>query len=256
MFDPLIAASYVCSVVEEANQLVLKLRNEGLAVTHKRDGSVVTNADYSCEAFLQERLVQQFPLFPFRGEESMTHDGFRNSAERFWLVDPVDSTSSYVKGSDEFAILVALIEGSRPILGIVGAPEWNEVFVGVVPAGVAYRKHAQSAQCPIQCRAPEDPPLVLFSSNMGFDIGQGRGAIPSHAEYQKMNSALKFVQVAQGEADYYPRGDRLGEYDVAAGDALIHAAGGSLTDWLDKPLIYTGEYYASTEPFISLGLKN
>lgn len=249
-------ADRVAALVAQVGTVLLDLRSQGLQHWNKSDGSVVTNADIKSEQLIQQGLRHHFPHIPFVGEEGLANGTADSPGEQFWLVDPVDSTSSYLRGSDEFAICVALVEHGVPTLGVIGAPAWNKVFVGIVPTQASYKLVGSHKQV-ISCRVcPHSDPVVMVSSNMGFDPDAPDPRIPPQAEFVKMNSALKFVQVAQGEADFYPRGDRLGEYDVAAGDALVRAAGGSCTDWNQQRLVYTGLGGVYLPPFVCSGISS
>jgi len=210
-------------------------------VEHKPDGSPVTTADLAADRIIAEGLKQIAPNVPALSEERCALG--RPAAGSFFLVDPLDGTKEYVAGRDEFTVNLALVTDGKPLLGIVGAPALGLVWRGLVGHGA--ERLAVDADgrtyntAPIHTRPiPADgEPWIVAISRLHLDertlafIADRPGGV--HA---RMGSALKFCRIAEGAADIYPRLSPTCEWDIAAGAAVVMAAGGELTDGSGKPL--------------------
>lgn len=223
--------------VQVGSRIALQLRGQGLQTWRKRDTSIVTNADLQIEQLLTDSLKQITPSIPVVGEEGT---GWHNNHDAYWLIDPIDGTSEYVKGSHEFGICVSLIEHHKPTLGVVALPAEQQTFVGIVPLKQAYVQDLTGAQQQIQCRPLMPSSCVVLHSRTENPT---RFAHVFEHEIQPvaMSSVRKFTQLAQGKADFYVRSFGLCEYDIAAGDALVQAAGGTVCTWTAQPIEYGGD---------------
>ena len=205
----------------------------------KADQSPVTVADEACEALIIEGVARLLPGVPVISEESADaqRDRFDGS---FLIVDPLDGTREFLAGRDEFTVNLAIITGGVPIAGIIAAPARGRVWRGVV--GIKAERlrlledGADQAQ-PIRTRAWPREGAVAAVSRSHFDPATDAflaklGPVTRSAS----GSALKFCQVAEGGVDVYPRLATTCEWDVAAGQALVVAAGGSVTTPQGLPL--------------------
>ena len=197
--------------------------------------------DRQSDDFLQERLAGLRPGDAVLSEES-ADDLARLEASRVWIVDPLDGTKEFVAGRNEFTVNVALVTHGVPLLGIVGAPALGLIWRGIVGKGaerLTLQGHAVSQAVPIKTRPcpPRGAPWTVAVSRSHGDartesfIDERGGAVRA-----VLGSAVKFGRVAEGEVDIYPRLSPTSEWDVAAGHAVIVAAGGKVTDSHGHPL--------------------
>ena len=228
-------ALFLAKAALAAGPAVMEEYDRGCSVASKEDGSPVTSADHRAEAIICEYLASLAPMPPVCAEESMAAGAQAQVAERFLLVDPLDGTREFLAGNGEFTINVALIERGAPVSGAVYAPAIGRVWVGgetafacEAPVGAALP--GEGSRRRIRTRsAPTN--LVAFASRSHLDpksdsflkrlpIGETRFA----------GSSLKFCLIAEGLGDVYPRFAPTMEWDTAAGDAVLRAAGGGVFD--------------------------
>lgn len=233
--------------IEPLTELVLRAGAAILAidrsgrVDHKSDGSPVTAADLAADHVIAEGLAQIAPQVPTLSEERCALG--KPEGRSFFLIDPLDGTKEYVAGRDEFTVNLALVSDGKPLLGIVGAPALGLVWRGLVGHGaerLAVDADGRTYKtAPIHTRPmPADgEPWIVAISRSHLDartlafIAERPGAVQA-----QMGSALKFCRIAEGAADIYPRLSPTCEWDIAAGAAVVTAAGGELTDSSGKPL--------------------
>lgn len=239
-------------LVAQAGAAILAVDRSGMRVEGKSDGSPVTEADMAADRIIADGLKKLVPHIPTLSEER-THLAARPYNHSFFLIDPLDGTQEFVKGRDEFTVNLALVTHGQPLLGIVGAPALGLIWRGVVGHGaerllVTKDASARSAQ-PIKTRPHPGPGgawIVAVSRSHGDQrtegfIGERPGAIR-----QILGSAIKFCRVAEGGADIYPRLSPTCEWDVAAGHAVVTAAGGKITDSKGAPI----HFGAAREDFL------
>lgn len=224
----------------EAGSLILAIRARGIAVNTKPDRSLVTDADNAAEALILEGLRRADPTVPVIAEEEAAAGIAPETEHEFWLVDPLDGTRDFVAGFDDFAVNVGLVRDGRPVLGAVGVPARGAVFYGMAARG-AFRRDAQG-ETPILARHPPAEGLTMVVSRFHGDTVPN---LPPALSGQRvttmvrMGSAAKFCRVAEGSGDFYPRRGRTMEWDTAAPQALVEAAGGSVRQLEDDlPLTY------------------
>ena len=231
-----------------AGEAILAARAAGLVIETKGDASPVTAADRLSEVIITEGLRALTPDWPVVAEEAASEGILPDPAARFWLVDPLDGTREFAAGRDEFCTCIALIEDGRPVLGVVGEPVAGAVYLGHVGHG-AWRE-AGGVRAPIATRTLPAAGLTLLDSRSHRDDAATAGfraALRARgldvAETMRVGSALKYVRLAEGAADVSPRlaaGMPTGimEWDVAAGQAVLEAAGGALLDPHGAPMRY------------------
>jgi 3'(2'), 5'-bisphosphate nucleotidase len=225
---------------------ILAVRSRNLAPREKADHSPVTAADEAAEAVIIEALERLLPGIPVVSEEASGATTPAALEGRFALVDPLDGTRELLAGRDEFTVNIALVQDARPIAGVIAAPASGRIWCGRVRAGAERLSlkpgaavTAATARCAIHTRRwPGHGARVLVSrSHIDAATSAYVDRLPP-AERVPCGSALKFCLLAEGAADLYPRLGPTSEWDVAAGHALVLAAGGALAQPNGEPLLY------------------
>lgn len=214
----------------------------------KADATPVTAADHEAEEILTAALHEAMPGVPVIAEEAVAAGCVPEIAAAFFLVDPLDGTRAFIKKSREFTINVGLIEGGRPVFGIIYAPALQRLFATLAPARAVEAAIAPEAEgtklgdlqlTTLATRVPDAAALVAFASRShaaeATDAFLNRLRIK---EKRTASSSLKFCLIARGEADLYARLGATSEWDTAAGQAILVAAGGSVTTLDGAPLVY------------------
>lgn len=228
----------LADVCEQASRLILPLWKSGLTVLTKADESPVTEADRRGEALIVERLATLFPGVPVISEEDASEFGTPEQiGPRFFLVDPVDGTKAFVRGDPNFTVNIALIENGRPVAGAVTAPATAETWYTV--DGVAMKRREGGQGAPVRVRAwPTGSAIALISHTMKDETAQRLADQYGFDLREPMDSSIKFVRIAEGAADIYPRHGPTMEWDIAAGHAVLEAAGGSVLTPEGEPFAY------------------
>ncbi len=232
----------VVAAVREAAAIVLEFRRRGLTVERKADATPVTVADREAERVILARLRQARAELPVVAEEACAAGLIPKVAGAFFLVDALDGTKEYVRGGDDFTVNVALVRDTVPVLGAVAAPAAGVIYAGLVGVGAwTARTDAGSlaARRAIRVRAPARGAVDIVASR-SHRTPETDAWIARHpaANIVSTGSSLKFCLLAEGKADLYPRMGTTMQWDTAAGDAVLRAAGG-LTVTLDgRPLPY------------------
>jgi 3'(2'), 5'-bisphosphate nucleotidase len=227
-----------------AGRRIEAVRAAGFAASLKADGSPVTEADRAAEDIILAGLAALCPDIPAVSEEAVAAGSIPPTGERVFLVDPLDGTKEFLAGNGEYAVNIALVAGGVPRLGVVHAPVGGDTWLGVAGVG-AWRAPAteaglapRSAWQPIRCRPrPLVPTVVLSRSHLDPATEQFVAAL-GPTECLRHGSALKFALIAEGRADLYARLGRVNEWDLAAGHALVAAAGGAITAPDGSPMTY------------------
>jgi 3'(2'), 5'-bisphosphate nucleotidase len=228
----------VCRTAVAAGEAILKVYAEEFDVHHKPDKTPVTEADLAAERIIIDRLMSAFPDIPCVAEELCEAEGTPPCCDRFWAIDPIDGTREFIARSGEFAVLIALVEEGRPVLGVVHGPAVGLTYAACGP-GTATRRRRGGAQELIHARAPADGLVVIHSRSHENSrrLGEFLQDYPVRAR-KSCGSALKFGVIAAGEADLYPRFGTTMEWDTAAGQAILEAAGGRVETLGGAPLTY------------------
>ena len=227
-----------CAAAHEAGAAILEIYRQDFAVRHKTDESPVTRADERAEAIIERRLAAAAPDIPVIAEEACAAQGLpRVVPPRFWLVDPLDGTKEFIRRNGEFTVNIALVEGDRAVLGVVHAPSQSVTYAA---AGSATRQRGSAAPQAIMARPVPPRGAIVVHSRSHVDEQQLARYIATlpDAERRLSGSALKFCLLAAGEADLYPRFGTTAEWDTAAGQAILEAAGGTVTTLDGAPLRY------------------
>lgn len=240
-------------LAHDAGQAIEAIRRAGFEVERKGDASPVTAADRISEGIITEGLRAATPDIPIIAEEAMSDGVIPPVAPRFWLVDPLDGTKEFAAGIPEYCTCIALVEHGRAVLGVLGAPAEPAIYAGIVGQGAWVERGGVRA--PIKARPMPATGLVLMvSRSHRKDTGEAGFQPPVPvAETIPMGSALKYARIAEGIADVSPRLDgRTMEWDTAAGQAVLEAAGGRMFDPRGRTLLYGKANYRN-EGFIAWG---
>jgi 3'(2'), 5'-bisphosphate nucleotidase len=233
------AGAILADIVEEAGRVVMPYWRSDLAVTHKADSSPVTEADRAGEVLIFQRLGELFPGIPIIAEEDASEFGTPDSiGPTFFLVDPVDGTKAFVRGDPSFTVNIGLVHDRRPVAGAVCAPASEETWY-TGPEGCLKRRMGETAAHPVQVRAwPKGQSVALISHTMKEDSLARLKAEYGFDLTSAMDSSVKLCRIAEGGADIYPRHGPTSEWDVAAAQAVLEAAGGSMMTPEGEPFLY------------------
>jgi 3'(2'), 5'-bisphosphate nucleotidase len=246
-------------LVIRAGAAILAVDRSTMATRGKADGSPVTEADMAADRVIAEGLARLIPEVQTLSEER-THLAQLPCTASFFLIDPLDGTKEFLAGRNEFTVNIALVTDGVPLLGIVGAPALGLIWRGLVGRGaerLSVSGGALSAPVPIRTRkmpAAGLPWIVAVSRSHGDARTEGFIDSRPGAVRQTAGSAVKFGRVAEGGADIYPRLSHTCEWDVAAGHAVVTAAGGRITDAAGEALRFgTGRADFIVPEFIAWG---
>ena len=220
----------------------------GVDVLTKADTTPVTVADHEAEEIIIRGLASAAPGVPVIAEEEVAAGRVPEVRDVFFLVDPLDGTRAFIKGSREFTINIGLVVDRRPVFGIIYAPALGEFFATVGTHDAIEAKIDPDASGvtlgELDCkklsgRTPDADGLVAFASRS--HAAESTEAFLQRLpikEKRRASSSLKFCLIARGDADLYARLGQTSEWDTAAGDAILSAAGGCVTTLDGKPLTY------------------
>jgi 3'(2'), 5'-bisphosphate nucleotidase len=219
----------LAEICEAAARLILPLWRSGLTVMTKADASPVTEADQRGEALILAALAKRFPDIPVISEEDASEFGTPDAVgPRFFLVDPLDGTKAFVRGDPNFTVNIGLIDNGRPVAGAVVAPPTGEAWF--TSAHGALKRQGGGASAPVRVRAwPTGEAVALVSHTMKEETALALAAEYGFDRREPMDSSIKLCRIAEGAADIYPRHGPTMEWDVAAGHAVLEAAGGRVT---------------------------
>jgi 3'(2'), 5'-bisphosphate nucleotidase len=234
------------TIVSRAAAAILAARDGALDTRTKPDRSPVTAADDASETVIIEGLAGVLPGIPIVSEEASGRVRPQLHGDRFILVDPLDGTRELVAGRDEFCVNLAVVSGGRARLGIIAAPALGLIWRTAAGGGAERLRlapgapaSAASEHTPIRPRPwpPTGAAAAVSRSHLDPQTEAFLSSLPQ-AERLASGSAIKLCRIAEGAADVYPRLSPVCEWDVAAGDAIVSAAGGMVTAPDGKPLAY------------------
>lgn len=225
-----------------AGAIIMNVYEGDFAVSHKADQSPVTEADERAEALILAELGRAFPDIPIVAEEEAAAGRVPQlTGNSFFLVDPLDGTKEFVNRRSDFTVNIALVTDGVPVAGIVYAPARGVAYSGAFGAAeklTVSKNNEIEARQAISTRVPPKSPVAVASRShnspetLAFLEAQGI------TDYKSVGSSLKFCLLAEGEADVYPRFGRTMEWDTAAGDAVLRAAGGGTLKADGTPFVY------------------
>jgi 3'(2'), 5'-bisphosphate nucleotidase len=234
------------TVVSAAAAAVLAARSGSLDTRTKPDLTPVTAADHAAEAVILDALARLLPGMCIVSEEAADRAPPQRIPDSFVLVDPLDGTREFIAGRDEFTINLAIVADGRPRLGIVAAPAHGLLWRGLEGRGAERLRlspgapaSAAQARSPIRTRPSPRSGLIAAISRSHLDPQtQAYLARLPISDRRACGSAVKFCQVAEGSADVYARFSPTCEWDVAAGHAVLAAAGGVVNTPEGAPVSY------------------
>lgn len=241
------------ALARAAGEAILAVYAEDFAVQSKQDHSPLTQADLAANRIIAAGLAQLAPDVPVLSEEDAAVAwSQRRTWRRYWLVDPLDGTREFVKKNGEFTVNIALIQDGRPTLGVVYAPVLDYLMHAVAGQGACLRQDGRDI--PVQCRQPATSPLRVAASRSHPDP-RTAAALERMGDIQRhgLGSSLKFCRIAEGRMDVYPRFGPTSEWDTAAAQCVLEAAGGAVLRLDGAPLDYNGKDSLLNPDFIALG---
>jgi 3'(2'), 5'-bisphosphate nucleotidase len=248
----------VVDIARESGQVILDIYQRGQFEKYiKQDNTPVTSADLAAHKLVVERLTELTPNIPVLSEEDATVPlKERSKWDRYWLVDPLDGTQEFIAGSGDFATIIALVEGNKPIMGVVYAPVSGVVYYAysgkgawkITPEGETVRISTHKHELPTQSIA------VAISRRQ--DISAITNRLDPALNYELVplgSAALKACLVAEGAVDCYLRLGPTGEWDTAATQCIVEEAGGRILNTHLNPLSYNERDTLENPNFITLG---
>lgn len=239
-------------LAKQASVIINDIREKGLIVSTKSDLSPVTQADQASENLILQGLRDAAPSIPIIAEEEASKGIHTQIGSEFWLVDPLDGTKGFIRGSKNFTVNIGLVRDHKPVIGVVALPAYQEIFCGIIDQG-AWRID-KNGQTPIHVSTlPKNGFRIITSHHHANDpqLCKALEGFPS-CSINAMGSAAKILRIAEGKADLHFRFNSIMEWDTAAPQAILEAAGGYLRTFDNKPLQY-GRKGSRIPPFFCSG---
>lgn len=243
----------ILQLARDAGAAIMRIYAEDFAIEHKTDYSPLTAADLAAHRLIVATLQALTPQIPVLSEESATIPwGERRNWQRYWLVDPLDGTREFIKKNGEFTVNIALIEHGVPAFGVVYAPALDELHYGLRGVGAFVRDGNNDV--PITTCRPPPMPLRVAVSRSHLDT-RTAAALKHMGKVEPfaLGSSLKFCRIAEGQIDVYPRFGPTSEWDTAAAQCVLEAAGGVVLSLDGLPLTYNTKESLLNPDFIALG---
>lgn len=232
-------AQKLIPIARAAGDIEVRYFHEGATVMDKNDGSPVTLADQEAEHLITAALAELAPGIPVIGEEAVAAGNIPDiSSGTFFLVDPLDGTREFVEGGGQFTVNIALLEKFIPVMGLIYVPLTEILYIG--SESFAFKGSADGDLKQISVRQPPEDGLTVLTSKRHGDMDRIASYLNGRTIKDTLpaSSSLKFCMLAEGSADLYPRLGPTSEWDTAAGEAILRAAGGVVERLDGKPLVY------------------
>ncbi len=242
----------VIAIARAAGKLIMEFyQGKNFTVRLKPDQSPVTDADLAAHYYINDELLRLFP-WPVVSEESALLPPAEEQPCTYWLVDPLDGTREFLEATGQFSVNIALIHQGFPVLGIIYAPIFQQLYY----ASQGHGAFLQLGEAPVEaiyCRSVDSQEVLVIASNRTAPevLARYRVKLPG-CIIMTFGSSLKFCFIAQGKADLYIRRGPTGEWDTAAAQCLVEEAGGTVVDWQSRRLVY-GKSNFRNEGFIACG---
>lgn len=223
-------AIQVTEIAHLAGEAIMQIYSRDFAIYEKSDESPLTEADLAAHHSIVAGLEAISDL-PILSEESADISWLeRQKWDKYWLVDPLDGTKEFIKKNGEFTVNIALIDNGKPVLGVVYAPVLGTTYVGIAGEG-AYKIQdgTKNVISPSPCKSGETWKVVGSRSHQSPEIQALLDSLEGDSELVAMGSSLKLCLVAEGAAHIYPRLGPTSEWDTAAAQAVVEAAGGKVS---------------------------
>lgn len=228
----------VIRIAREAGDAILEIYRRDFAVYEKSDASPLTEADLASHRIIVDSLKRLTPEIPVLSEEDADIPFEERSGwSTYWLIDPLDGTKEFIKKNDEFTVNIALVREHKAVAGVVHVPATGVTYYGEAGKGAWKIENGETTQIHATPQARTPLRVAGSRSHAGGSLQQFLAKVGEH-EIVSMGSSLKLCLVAEGKADIYPRLGPTSEWDTAAAQAVVEAAGGMVTDTGGKPLLY------------------
>jgi 3'(2'), 5'-bisphosphate nucleotidase len=228
-------------IAAQAAEKILDFANKAADVRIKADNSPVTAADEAAEAVIRDGLARLAPEVPIISEEQAARENPKAIGRgSYFLVDPLDGTREFIAGRDEYTVNIAIVSNAVPMLGIICAPALGDFWRGIVGRGADRIAGAETGRpTPIRTRARPKSEAVIMVSRAHLDV-RTRAYLERFPEAKivQCGSSMKLGRLAEGFADLYPRLAPTHDWDIAAGHAIVTAAGGRVAAPDGSPLVY------------------
>ena len=247
----------IIDLTKQAGAAIIQIANNMPAVMEsKKDGSPLTQADMAAHNILVAGLRGLNANIPIISEESkqISYEQ-RKLWDIYWLIDPLDGTREFLAGNGEFTVNVALIVNGNPVLGVVMVPASGVIYAA--HDGVAFKQVKGGQRERLQVRSVGDSRVVVVMSRR-HGVAQLQAFLQRLPCYEALSvgSSLKFCRLAEGKADVYPRLSPTSEWDTAAAQCVLRAAGGDVFDVTGKRLVYNSKESLLNPSFIAIGDSN
>jgi 3'(2'), 5'-bisphosphate nucleotidase len=245
------------TIALRAAEAIMEIYRGDFTVVEKADESPLTQADLNSHRVIVDGLRALTPRLPIVSEESELPDhAVRRQWSTYWLVDPLDGTKEFVSRNGEFTVNIALVAGNRPALGIVAVPAREQVYLGSVAERHAELRQRGGARRLAARKFTGDALTVVTSRSHGGERLE-RFVAGLRQRFPELNdvpvgSALKLCILAEGEADLYPRLGPTSEWDIAAAQAVLEAAGGAVWRLDRRPLDYNAKDSLLNPDFVAV----
>ena len=245
-----------------AGKIILTYYKNLKNIEIKDDNSPLTEADLESNAFIIKKLKQIDPAIPILTEESLVEWSARKKWSTYWLVDPLDGTKEFINQNGEFTVNIALIQNNKPTLGIIYAPALSTLYYAYKNFG-SYKLSCSnilnnlddSKKIHVNKKNKSDHLLVIGSrSHSNENFNRWIDDNIENYEIVKKGSSLKFCNIADGNADIYPRFGLTSEWDIAAGQIILKEAGGDIKSIDNKEIVYNTKENILNPYFIASGM--
>jgi 3'(2'), 5'-bisphosphate nucleotidase len=246
----------VIRIAQDAGDAIMTVYSRPFETTAKADASPLTEADLAAHHLIVARLAQLSPALPVLSEESgdaVMAD--RPTWQRFWLVDPLDGTKEFIKRNGEFTVNIALVDGERPVMGVVHAPALGITYAAAEGVGAFRLENAVRSAIRVSAHQPGSPWRVVASRSHAGPDTEAFLARLGECELLSMGSSLKLCLVAEGKADIYPRLGPTSLWDTAAAQCVVEQAGGCVHDLGGKTLVYGAQAPILNPHFIAASAR-
>ena len=236
----------LCNIAIDAGLIINKHYNADIKVSYKYDKSPLTTADLESNNYIIKSILNLYPEIPILSEESLVDWNIRKNWETYWLIDPLDGTKEFINKNNEFTVNISLIKNNLPYLGIIYAPALGRLYYSKKNEG-SYKINSfkriyslsKSSSLKVSTKKPSEQINIVQSRSHSNEklVSWIKKNIQNY-KILKKGSSLKFCDIAEGKADFYPRLGPTSEWDIAAGHMILLEAGGELKTIDDKKILY------------------
>lgn len=230
----------------QAGEIAVNLREKGLTIERKKDYSPVTNADIQVSDFIYKKLTKLDPNIPVICEERPLKNILKDSM--FWLVDPIDGTKSYIRNMDSFTVNIALISNQVPKVGLIYQPALKKLYFTDDEGNFCAEQNGHKVR---EIKREDDSFIAVVSSRNFNEKTENYIRNNPFSEIIAVPSSIKLCMVAEGSADIYPKFGPTMEWDIAAGHALVNAAGGIIIDQTSNQSLLYGKTGFKNSEFLA-----